>query len=564
MRITRNIALLLPLLACACRATRPEVPERSTQVLPLHFAEDGGAGAERDDRAWWRDFGDERMDELVREALLGNRSLRVASERVAAADALAREIGAARAPQLSAELSGSRSRQNIIGVIPGVPLLTTYSTSYGLGATVSWDADLWGRLSAAESAARNDVAASEWDLEGAAQSLAARVVKAWLAVLEAEQQLEIAERAARNRESGRKSVEQWFDVGRRSAYDVESARTEEHTARANVEVARTNLANARRVLERLLGRYPSGAFVGGAVLPAVPPSPAPGLPAELLDRRPDLRAARARLESAADRSASARADRYPRLALTASGGTRSNELADLLDGDFRVWSVAGNLLQPIFDGGRLRARVDGADAEFRARAEEFADLVLSACAEVEGLLSAERHLAAREHELAEAARSAAEAEKRAEERYAQGQLELAALLLAQRTALAVQSERVSVRRMRLDARVDLHLALGGTLASAPLAPWLDGPPYRTENQSGEHSDQLDRRGPRRPAAPPTPRRRDRARRIGRPAGVPPTRERAVPEERDLARADRRGRRRRARRRPGARARRFFEPASASN
>lgn len=473
----RGLAFALTLACLAsCRSTEPLPPEAYTPRLPDAFAGSDEDADSASSVAWWREFEDERVDALVREALTNNRSLRAASSRMDAAAAVARDAAGVGRPRLDASFDGARSRQNIIGVIPGNPLFTNYATNYGLTAVVSWELDLWGRIAADRTGARNRYAATEWDLEGAAQSIAARAVKAWIAIVEATQQTEIAALAARNRETWQASIEQRFDAGGIAALDVELARTEAALARADLTVVKGRESEARRALELLLGRYPEGTYAAARTLPRVPANVPGGLPAELLDRRPDLRAARERLMAAHQDTRSARASLYPQLSLTASGGTRSNELADLLDGDFRVWSIAGNVLAPIFDNGRLRARVDAREAEFAAAQQEFTDLVLRACAEIERLLEAEHLLATRETELVQAESSAVRAESSALERYGRGQTDIATLLLAQRTALATRSERVGVRRLRLETRIDLHLALGGTLAGARRASDATGTP----------------------------------------------------------------------------------------
>jgi len=463
-------AALCAFLVCGCTATRPTPEASAAAPLPRSFAAPHDADAAARSEAWWRAFEVPQLEPLVREALLGNRSLRATAERVEAAAALVREAGSARLPQVDATFDATRARQNIIGVVPGQPLLTSRATNFGLGATVSWELDLWGRLAAAESAADQRLAASEWELEAAAQSLAGATVKAWVAAVAAQADLGLAERTLANRTTALRTSEQRFESGLAPAVDVELARAEEAFARAELAAARERVGAGRRALELLLGRYPTGTLELGPELPALGAAVRAGLPADLLDRRPDLRAARARLDAAADEAAVARADRYPRIALTAAGGTRSDELGDLLDGDFRVWSIAGNVLAPVFDGGRLRARAAARDAEFAAAVEDFAGRVLAACGEVEDLLAAEAFLLDRERALVEAERAAAAAERSALERYRGGQGDLSTLLLAQRSALAAQSQRIAVRAQRLATRVDLHLALGGTLADAPLAP----------------------------------------------------------------------------------------------
>jgi outer membrane protein TolC len=185
------------------------------------------------------------------------------------------------------------------------------------------------------------------------------------------------------------------------------------------------------------------------------------LPADLVSRRPDLIASERRLAAAGARVTEARRALYPRLSLTASGGRSSNALKDLLDGDFAVWNLVSNLTQPLFQGGRLRAGVDLATSNSDRALALFADSVLRAFGEVETALAAEGYLAQQEVSLRSAAAEASASQILATERYAQGLVDMATLLEAQRRSFEAESQLLSVRRQRLDARIDLHLALGG-------------------------------------------------------------------------------------------------------
>ena len=152
---------------------------------------------------------------------------------------------------------------------------------------------------------------------------------------------------------------------------------------------------------------------------------------------------------------------YPRLSLTASGGRSSSGLKDLLDGDFAVWNLVGNLTQPLFQGGRLRAGVDLAEANSERALLLFAQSALRAFGEVETALAAESYLARQEKELRTSASEAGASYDLASERYAQGLAGMATLLEAQRRSFEAESQLLSVRRQRIHARIDLHLALGG-------------------------------------------------------------------------------------------------------
>jgi NodT family efflux transporter outer membrane factor (OMF) lipoprotein len=201
-----------------------------------------------------------------------------------------------------------------------------------------------------------------------------------------------------------------------------------------------------------------------------------GVPSELVARRPDLAAAEARLAAAGFEVAAARAALYPQVRLTGSAGRSSEELEDLLDNDFTVWSIAGNLLQPIFQGGRLRAGVDLARATFEEATALYAGQVLRAFREVETSLGADAFLAGQVAALEEAAGEAREAQELAEERYRSGLQDFLSVLEAQRRLYDAESRLLEVRRARIDARIDLILALGGGFSTAAPPPTSTGGP----------------------------------------------------------------------------------------
>jgi len=411
---------------------------------------------------WWRTFDDPVLDDLVQEALKNNHDLKAAATRIDAAAALARIAGADRVPQIGASLGGTRQKMNFIGLpIPGEGVSSSTFTSLGLSLDLSWEIDLWGRIKAAEETALADIQAAEADYAGAQLSLAGQTAKIWFALAETRQQVELAERTIRSYHSTVRQVRARFERGLRPALDLRLALSNLHGAESLLERWKINQAALERQLETVLARYPEGAIGARPSIPPVPdPAPA-GLPAELVRRRPDLVAVERRLAAADSRVAEARANLYPRFSLSASGGTSSVELTDLLDGDFGVWSVVLNLFQPIFQGGRLRAGVDLADARAREAAEIYIGSALRAYAEVETALETEVLLARLEDRIAEASRQSAAARVLAEDRYNAGLADFLSVLEAQRRDLEAEGRHIEVRRQRLDARVDLHLALGG-------------------------------------------------------------------------------------------------------
>jgi outer membrane protein, multidrug efflux system len=425
---------------------------------------------------WWETFEDPGLTAAVEEALARNHDLKSAVARLDAAAAQARIAGADLYPSVGFGFDARRQKQNFVGLpIPGAEdqILTSRSTVFGLGLNSSWEMDLWGRVRSGRSAALADVQASQADLAGATNSLAAQTVRLWMAAAEAQRQLELAKATLSNYQATAEQVRSRYERGVRSPLDLRLALTAQSAAEALVSERENQRQAVRRQFEILLGRYPAGLAAISNELPAPPPSIPAGLPSELLQRRPDLVAAERRLAAAGARQKQARAARFPRISLTASGGTSSSDLADLLSSQFSVWTLAGNLAQPIFEGGRLKAGEDLASAREREAMEGYASAVLRAFAEVETALAAEQLLARRENELIEAARQAEAALNLAEERYAGGLENFSTVLEAQRRVLENASSLIAVRRARIDNRLDLHLALGGgfgTQAEMPVAP----------------------------------------------------------------------------------------------
>lgn len=464
MRIIFLLCIPIALLSCA---STPNVrhPELAVQPPATWISADTTAGEV--DGLWWSSFSDARLEELVDEALAHNYNLQATAVRIQMAQAQARIAGAPLQPQISATASGSRRKQNFIGFpIPGGdgPVPSSTSDNLGVSLNLSWEIDLWGRLRAGQAAALADLQAAEADLRGAQLSLAAQTGRAFFAAVEAGRQVELAQATVDNYRLSTEQIRSRYLRGLRSSLDLRLGRSSLAAAEAVLQQRLQLQDRALRQLELLLGRYPSAAVEVGTELPALPAAVPAGLPADLIARRPDLVAAERRLTAADRRLAAARTLLYPRISLTASGGRSSDELEDLLDGDFGVWSLLTNLTQPILQGGRLRAGVDLAKAGKEQILALYARSALHAYAEVESSLAAENFLSEQEAALQTAAREALAARDLAEERYGKGLADLITMLEAQRRAFDAESRLLTVRRQRLDARIDLHLALGGGFA----------------------------------------------------------------------------------------------------
>lgn len=461
MSLLRTLILLTALGGCV--GSPGPAPEVSPAlVIPAAWSAPATEGEVVPGR-WWRSFGGPELDELVGEALTYNRDLVASAARLRRATAGARAAGAAHLPTVDLGGGGQRRRQNFIGFpIPGADgVLSTTTTTYDVSASVAWELDLWDRLGASERAAVADQWAAEADLEAARQSIAAATVRAWLAVVEGAGQASLAEATHAAWRVNEEAVVGRFEAGVASALDLRLVRTNLASAAASAAAAEQRVAEARRQLELVLGRYPSGEQAARFDLDQDPgPAPA-GLPAELLVRRPDLVAAQRRFEAARERAGAARADLYPRISLTGDVGRTSGEVEDILDGDFSVWGLAARLAMPLFDGGRREAAIEGADAATEEAAALVATAFLRAASEVERSLDAEEYIRAQDQALTRARREARAGTDLALEQYRSGLVDLVTLLETQRRQYAVESQRLTARYALLASRVDLHLALGG-------------------------------------------------------------------------------------------------------
>ena len=462
----RPTLLLLSLLLAACAAA-PEVnPPDLDVTIPEGWAA-GRAGTVPADTLWWGSFNDETLRDLVSEALARNHNLQASAASVRAAAARARIAGAPLYPDAGGRVGASRRKQNFIGLpIPGSGngVLTSTSSSFGLSLDVSWELDLWNRLGSGASAALADVQAARADHRGARLSLAGQTAKTWFAAVEARRQVELSEATVENLKTSSEVVRERYRRGLRHALDVRRTLSDLAGAEAVLQQRRLVLDGTRRRLEVLLGRYPAAALSPGPNLPELPEAIPAGLPAELVSRRPDLMAAERRLAASYSRYTQARRALYPRISLTGSAGTSSRDLENLLNGDFSVWNLAGNILQPLFQGGRIRGGIQLAASQSEQAVSAYVQSVLSAYAEVETALAAESLLAKRQAALETATEQALAARRLAEDRYAGGLVDLNTMLDAQRGAYASESQLIAVRRQRLENRVNLHLALGGGFA----------------------------------------------------------------------------------------------------
>lgn len=452
------------LTGCAAYAPESKMAEAAS-MAPGSWAatKEGTAGVDRD---WVRRFGDSRLTATVNEAMRNNLDLRVAAERVRRAEATARLVGGNKLPQVNASLDGRKQQQRFIGLPFGGSAI---SENYGASVDVNWELDMWGRIRAGESAALGEMQAVGYDLEAARTSLAGQLAKAWFALGEANEQIELAKAALKIRrdtfETIRDRFERAIDGEGGTGSQLRLAQTDVASARAVLAQWEGAREQSLRQIELLAGRYPSGKNLSERGLPSLPSHPPVGLPSELLLRRPDILAAERRFAASGKSVKEARLALWPSFSLTGSLGTATDSLDEVLNSNFGIWSLGAGVVQPIFTGGRATAEMRARESDERAARSTLQQTVLTAFGEVEQALVAETFLAKRHLAQLEAAKLAEEAATAAENDYADGSIDVLTLLAAQSRRIATATELVSLKRTRLENRVNLHLALGGSFTT---------------------------------------------------------------------------------------------------
>lgn len=455
MRTSLAVAVLSCVVFAGCAVVEP--PTRVPIAMAAGWDEAArNAEAPLAQPAWWRNFGSSQLSALIDEADTASPDVAVAAERVYRAELQLRNAGTSLLPSVDVGGSTARRRND-----PGAGGGASTSSSSSLSLGVSYEVDLWGRLSAGVDGARAALAATRHDRDAFRLSLSAAVASGYFQALATDERIRLAERNLEIAERVLGIVQVRYDNGAASALDVARQRTAVLSQQAALVPLRTQARQTRTALAILLGRIPQDApEVSGALASVAIPTVAPGLPSELLARRPDLAGAEARLVAADADVAAARAALLPRIQLSGSAGLASNALLSLADPS-RSLGLVASLAQSIFDGGRLRNEVEAVRSQRRELVDTYRKAVITALKEVEDALGNTARGERQEDVQRAVIEQAQAALQLAELRYREGADELLSVLDAQRTLFQAQDQLVQVRLSRLDAALDLYLALGG-------------------------------------------------------------------------------------------------------
>jgi len=470
LRLTLAAALVLALVACANPsgiAPQAQLREAASVGVPLQTA----ASVPAVETAWWRAYGDPALDQLVDQALAGSPSLGLAQARLARAMAVVEVADAALLPQLGLGVDITRQRYTENGAVPA-PLAGSVRNNGLLQLSSSWELDFFGKNRAALDAALGSARAAAADAQAARALLAQQIVRGWLQLARAQDQLSVAERTLAQRGEQLALVKDRLDAGLDTRLELRQAEGGLPEARQQIEALREQIQLSRHALAALAAQPPAAlqdaapslARLQAPSLPAV-------LPADLLGRRADVQAARWRVEAAARDVDSARAQFYPNISLTGFAGLSSIGLNNLVQAGSLQWGIGPALRLPLFDAGRLRANLRGKAADVDAAVESYNGAIVGAVREVADQLVSVRSVALQQQEQRAAQEAAEGAYAIAKQRYGAGLGNYLQVLTAESNVLAQRRQQVELAARALDVQAQLAHALGGGVAvdATPLA-----------------------------------------------------------------------------------------------
>lgn len=452
-------AVAVMLAGCAA----PPRAEHTVPVLVLPTAMRPGVVI---DAEWWRSFGDPRLDALVDEALAHNRDLARAATRIDESRAALRLAGANRLPSVSAGASSTRQRVSETAAIP-LGGASPVANDHRVTLDVAYEVDLWSRLARTRDAARDELLASTYARDTLRIALAVQVVQSYVALQALDAQVVLFGRTV---EAQRDSVglqRKRFEAGDIGELDLRQLEAELIANEAQLPRLTRARGDAQRALAFVLGRSPrelvEGSIIRADTAAAVPVGgPLPdALPSDLLEHRPDVQAASARLRAAGARVDVARAAYFPSISLSARIGGESAALSKLTDGTSLIWSVLASLTQPIWDGGRIDANNELARARRLDTEIGYRDTVANAFKEAGDALAARTETEQSLRNASERERALAQAARLTRLRFDGGEESRIELIRAERAELAAQSELVDARRATAAAQADLFRVLGG-------------------------------------------------------------------------------------------------------
>jgi outer membrane protein, multidrug efflux system len=459
IRLHRLIPIVFLLLTGCMVGPKYKRPPVTVPDAYRGLAPDAGpqAAASLGDEKWWMVFQDLQLQGLIREALSQNYDVRIAATRVLQAQAVLGITRADQFPTITGGVSSSNQR------FPATKITPAFETSPSeVNLSLFWELDFWGKFRRATEAARASLLATEWGQKAVMSSLVSNVASAYFQLLELDSEMEISRGALASRKESLRLVEVRAKGGVTSMLDVRQSEQLVYTAAAAIPDLERRMEQQENLISILLGKNPAPVTRGKSLVEnAIPPTVPAGLPSSLLGRRPDIQSSEQQLVAANARIGVAKAAYFPQITLTAIGGYQSPALTNLFTGPAGLWNFGGQLVQPIFTGGRIRSNVRLTEAQQQEAVLVYQQSIQQAFREVSDSLVAYRKNQEFRAQQELLTNSAQDATRLSDQRYRGGVTSYLEVLDSDTRYFDAQLGLAQARLNERLALVQLYNALGG-------------------------------------------------------------------------------------------------------
>ncbi len=416
----------------------------------------------QEQKNWWQVFDDPEIDQIVSNVVQNNPDILTAAARVMEVQSIFKQTRADQYPSLNLSVEAGRRSYSTINPLTG-NIGTKTSDSYNLSLPASFEIDLWGRLARSTEAAKAQLLSAEENRRTIIQTLVAEAVTLYLNIESIERQIQVNNKSVSAYRRSLEIVEGRYRRGLTTILDVRQASRILAQAQSQLPALTAALGLQSQALAILQGQYPKNKPPRAQDLNyfRLPPEVPPGLPSELIARRPDIQSAEAVLHSACAQIGVAKAGRFPKISLTGSFGYASDELNSLFDPESELWSIAAGGMQSVFNAGKLAANQRAAQARYEQALTVYSKTVLQAFAEVEGALLNRKELIERRNRLLKFRDEATSTLDVAYDRYGRGLVDYLTVLDSQQVRVNAALLLITVEYEILSNHVSLCRALGG-------------------------------------------------------------------------------------------------------
>lgn len=462
--MTRRFRQLLPLLPLftslllvACSSTSQVDEKLKDLLLPQNWHDSKQALTV--EHNWLSQLDNPQVHQLVKKAFSYNHQFAMQAYALEISEQQLIVSGSQLWPELDLAFRSGRNKDN---------QTDSYTNSNSANLNLSYEVDIWGKLSDADRLSNYNYLAQKSSFEQYKQQLVVNVLTTWFSVIEAEKLLTLYRSRVENSKQNLAIIESGYHAGLTDALDVYLTRNDLNNELTRVSEQETVKTKLIRQLERLIGEYPKGELLVNANLPLLTNDIPVGLPSELISRKPALKASWYQLLSQDAGLAYAHKQRFPSIVLSGSVGDSTADIGDLLSGSSLAWSLLGSVSAPIFNAGRLKANEEKARLELKQGEQLYLDTLYDAFSDVENAITTEKSLKQSYYTMLAAQENAKIASTLSFEQYQSGLVSYTTVLDAQKRSFEAQTTLIKIKNQLIANRINLHFSLGGDFTTPSL------------------------------------------------------------------------------------------------